>query len=170
MIISNSSPLILLTKINRLNLAKKLYKKIYIPAEVYTEVVVKGKNEKYGDAFVIEKEINAFIFIKELNSEYKKEAEKITGRIGTGESQAIALCLQENADLLLIDNLEPRKIAEIKKISCRSTPGILLEALKNKVISLTEYESDIKELTEYAWLSGTIVAQFLEAGYKLKGK
>ena len=132
MIISNSSPLILLAKINRLYLLETLYKKIYIPAEVYNEVIVKGKKEKYGDAFVIEKEINTIIFVKELNIKYNKEAERLTGSIGSGESQAIALCLQESANLFLIDNFEPRKIAETKKIKCRSTPGVLLEALKNK--------------------------------------
>lgn len=168
MIISNSSPLILLAKISKLDLLENLYDKITIPREVYNEVVIKGKNENYSDAALIEKYINEFIFVKDLNQENKKEAEKLKSILGSGESEAIALGIQEKAKLLLIDNLEPRKIAQMKGIKCRSTPSILLEALKNKVITFNEYESAIKELSKYAWLSGDIVAHFLDIGYKIK--
>jgi uncharacterized protein len=168
--ISNSSPLILLAKINRLELLKKLYKKIYVPHEVYSEVVIKGKKENYGDAAIIEKDINEYIFVINLNSEYQKEAEKLRYIMGSGESEALALCMQEKAKLLLMDNLEPRKIAQTKGIKCRSTPGILLESLNQKLITLEEYESAIKELSRHAWLSGDIVAHFLQKGYEIKYK
>ena len=170
MIISNSSPLMLLAKINKLSVLEKLYKKISIPYGVYNEVIAKGKKENYSDAALIERHINEVIFVINLKPEYRKEAEKLREIIGSGESEAIALCLQEKAKLLLIDNLEPRRIAQIKSIKCRSTPGILLEAFKNRIIVFNEYESAIKELSKYAWLSGDIVAYFLEKGYKIKGE
>jgi len=159
-----------LAKINKLSILEKLYKKINIPYEVYNEVVVKGKKENYSDAALIENHINKIIFVININSEHKKEVEKLRNIVGSGESEAIALCLQEKAKLLLIDNLEPRKIAQIRGIICRSTPGILLEALKNKIMTFNEYEFAIKELSRYAWLSGDIVAYFLEKGYKIKGE
>lgn len=167
MIISNSSPLILLAKINKLNILEKLYKKISIPYEVYNEVVVRGKKENYSDAALIENHINEFIHIIYLNKEHKERAEKLKGAVGSGESEAIALCIQEKAQLLLIDNSEPRKIAHINGIKCRSTLGILFEAFKKSVISLNDYESSIKELSKHAWISGDLVAYFLEKGYSL---
>src|SRR3989344_6170854 len=145
MITSNSSPLILLAKINKLNLLERLYGKVIIPYEVYNEAIIKGKNENYSDASVIEKCINEFIFVKNLSQEHKKEAEKLRSILGSGESEAIALSIQEKAKLLLIDNLEPRKIANLKGITSRSTPGILLEAFRKKIITFGEYESSIKE-------------------------
>ena len=105
-----------------------------------------------------------------INSEHRKETEKLRNIVGLGESEAIALCLQEKAKLLLIDNLEPRKIAQTKGIRCRSTPGILLDAFKNGIIRFEDYEAAIKELSKYAWLSGDIVAYFLGIGYKIKNK
>ena len=105
MIISNSSPLILLAKINKLNLLEKLYKKINIPYEVYNEVVITGKKENYSDAALIEKYIDEFILISPIKLEHKKELEKLKKILGSGESEAIMLCLQEKAKLLLIDNL-----------------------------------------------------------------
>ena len=168
MITSNSSPLILLAKINNLILLEKLYNKVTIPYEVYKEVVIKGKNENYSDAGLVEKFVNEFIFVKDLNQEYRKEAEKLKSILGSGESEAIALSVQEKSALLLIDNSEPRKIANLKGIKCRSTPGILLEAFRKKVITFDEYECLIMELSKYAWLSGDIVAYFLGIGYKIK--
>ena len=169
MIVSNSSPLILLAKINQLNLLMKLYSKVHIPYEVYQEVIVKGKQEHYSDAAIIERHINEFIFIIDLDAKHKHQAESLKNIIGSGESEALTLCMQKNAQALLIDNLEPRKIAQVKGICCKSTPGILLEALKTNIITWNEYESAIKELSRHAWLSGDVVAYFLAEGYKRKG-
>jgi uncharacterized protein len=168
MIISNSSPLILLAKIGKLSLLEKIYNKVLIPYEVYREVIIQGKKENYSDAALVEKYVNEFIFVKDLVQEHKKDAEKLKEVIGLGESEAIGLCIQEKSKSLLMDNLEPRKIAKSKGLECISAPGVLLEALKNRIITAEEYESAIKELSKFAWLSGDIVAHFLEIGYKLK--
>ena len=89
MIISNSSPLILLARINKLGIIKEIYKKIYIPKAVYNEVIVRGKEEKYSDAFIIERAVDDFIFIKELKEENLRESKKLNDVIGMGESGAI---------------------------------------------------------------------------------
>ena len=168
MIISNSSPLILLAKMNKLELLKKLYREVSIPKEVHKEVILMGKQEGYADAFLIEKAINDFIVVKDLKEKHEEEATKLHKIIGSGETGAIILAIKEKADLLLIDNLEPRKIAETQNIKCRSTPGILLEAYKKGIISHEEYTNSIKLLSKIAWLSGDIVAHFLDQGYKLR--
>lgn len=145
-----------------------MYNSITIPPKVHKEVVLRGKEERYGDAYIIEKFIGDFIFIKELKEKWGNEADKFNNILGSGESEAIALALQEKADLLLIDNLEPRKIAESNNIKCQSTPGILLGALKKYKINYEEYVTAIKELALFAWLSGDVVALFLEQGYKFR--
>ena len=43
-VISNSSPLIALSRINRLSVLKKLFGKIYIPDMVYKETVLQSNN------------------------------------------------------------------------------------------------------------------------------
>lgn len=166
MIISNSSPLILLAKINRLELLGKVYGKVHIPYEVYREVVIQGKKENYGNAAMIENHLGSIIFVENLNPTNKKKAEELKRVIGSGESEAIALCMQNKTNLLLMDNLEPRKIAQAQGLYCRSTPGILLDALKKKILTLNEYENAIKDLSRHAWLSGDVVAYFLENGRK----
>lgn len=167
MIVCNSSPLVLLPKINRLDMLKTLYKKVIIAKAVYEEVVTRGKEERYGDAFAIEKKTVDFIVVTELKKEFQKEAENLK-HLGKGEAESIALCKQLNS-ALLIDDWKSRKIAEMHGIKCRSTLGTILEALKKRIITLSEYEELIKELAKHAWLSGEVVAEFLQAGYKLKG-
>ena len=44
-VVVNSTPLIVLCNIDRLDLLKKLYGDIYIPQAVFDEVTVKGKRE-----------------------------------------------------------------------------------------------------------------------------
>lgn len=165
MIIADSSPLILLAKINKLALLKNMYKMVYVPESVYREVVIRGKEEQYGDAYLIERSVNDFISVKKVNEVWRKNMQEWNEMLGKGESEAIALALQEKATLLLMDNKEPREVAESKNIRCRSTPGILLEALKRKKINHEEYREMIMALASFAWLSGDIVAYFLNQGY-----
>lgn len=167
--ISDSSPLILFSKLDKLNLLKKLYSKVWIPEEVFREVVERGKKEGYADAYLIERNIEKFILVKELKEKYLRQAKELNAIYGSGESESIILAIQENADLILADNLEARKLAESRGIKWRSSLGILLEALKNDLIDLNEYEELITKLSEYAWVSGEVVGKFLKAGYKLKG-
>ena len=48
-IVTNSTPLIILSKINRLELLREIYPSIYIPEEVYTEVVINGIRKSRQD-------------------------------------------------------------------------------------------------------------------------
>ncbi len=169
MIISNSSPIILLSKINKVDVLKEIYGKVFIPYGVYNEAVTQGKEERYGDAAVVEKKIDDFIFVKALNKNHKDTAQSLMSLLGKGEAESIALCEQEKSGMLLMDDWRARKIAESKGIVCRSTLGVLLEALKKNIITLQVYENSIKDLARYSWLSGDVVVEFLQAGYKLKG-
>ena len=52
--VSNSSPLILLSKINKLEILTHTYDLIYIPEEVYEETVKKGLDNGHPDALLIQ--------------------------------------------------------------------------------------------------------------------
>ena len=97
MIISNSSPLIFLAKINKLFLLKDLYKEIIIPQAVYKEVIVTGKIKQYGDAYIIEKALGDSIIIKEVKGKMNSQLQKF---LGDGEREAIELALEQKSKLL----------------------------------------------------------------------
>jgi len=164
--ISDSSPLILLSKLKRIEFLKELYEEVWIPDDVYEEVVVKGKEEGYSDAYEVERNIQEFIRVKELDEEHSERAEEIKSGLGSGESEALMLALQEEAEMLLADDMEVRKMAKSKGITCRSTLGILLEALKEDIITLETYEECIEDLSNFSWISPEVVSKYLKAGYR----
>lgn len=168
-VVSDSSPLILMARIGCLELLRDLYKTVLIPEAVFNEAVNKGKEGGYGDAFLIEKEVGRFILVKNLKGEFTGQLKSLIKSYGRGESEAVLLCLQEKADIMLADDYDPRKLAETYGIKWLSTLGILFAALKKEFIDLEIYIKKITELSKYAWLSGDVVSSFLQAGYNLKG-
>ena len=153
MIISNSSPLIYLAKIQKLELLRNLFKEIIIPKEVYNEVS-KGKEEKYIDAFIIERAAtNGWIKVKEVGID--KEIERFASEIDLGEVAVISLAKKLNPSLILIDDASGRAIAESFGFNAKGTLYVLLKAYKKKLIN----KKEIKELVNKLIFSGFRVSQ-----------
>lgn len=105
-VISNSTPLIALSKIDNLNLLKDYFKEIFIPQEVYNEVVVAGRNRPGAEKV----ESADWIKVKEVKN--RVAVESLAINLGKGESEAIILA-REIDDLLIIDDGQARKTAEL---------------------------------------------------------
>ncbi len=137
--VSNSSPLILLAKIDRFNLLKDLFKLVYIPKSVYREVVVVGAG-RAGSKEVEEGVNNGWIKVE--TAQISPELELILGR---GEAEAIMLA--EKLKLpLIIDERKGRKIAERRGIKIVGTLGILLKAYKLGLIK--DLNTEIEKLVK----------------------
>lgn len=117
-IISDTSCLILLSKIDEFNLLKSIAKKVYITPAIFDE---------FG------KELPDWIIIKSpLNNQYQKIFE---ADIDPGEASAIALSLELENSILLIDDLKGRKTADRLKIKYSGTFGLILRAKQEGIIS-----------------------------------
>src|SRR3989344_5477655 len=103
MILSNASPLIYLGKIEKLDILKILFKEIIIPKQVYEEVVLKGKEERFFDALNVENSIKeGWIKVKEIDID--KEVNRLASEIDIGEIALISLAKKLRPSLLLIDD------------------------------------------------------------------
>ena len=118
-IICDSSVLIALDEVGSLHILKDLYKEILIPKAVKNEVF--GRRDLPN--FVKCIEIKEPIAFKVLES-----------NLQAGESEAICLCEEIDANLLIIDDLEGRRVAERLGINITGTLGVLLLAKKEKII------------------------------------
>ncbi|ODS35952.1 MAG: hypothetical protein A7316_05275 [Candidatus Altiarchaeales archaeon WOR_SM1_86-2] len=132
MIVSNSTPLIALSRINRLGLLKEYFTGIYIPREVYREVV------EYGGDLAGAKEVKDAGWIKIGKTKDNLGVEILMRSVDRGEAEAIILGKENNADLLLIDDKEGREIAEGLGVKISGTLGVLLLAAKDNKINLKD--------------------------------
>ena len=124
LVISDTTPIISLLKINRLGLLSDMFEEIIIPDAVYQELT---GNSKYMDQA---KTISESSFIKTVevpNDDIVKLLQRATG-LDKGESEAIILADEMKADLLLMDELQGRNVAKKMGIQITGTIGLLMEA------------------------------------------
>lgn len=116
-IVSDTSCLILLYKINRLDLLKDLFGNVTI-----TQIVADEFGIQLPDFITIENP-------KELN--YQKILETI---LDPGESSSIALALDKDDCLLILDDLKARKEAKQLKMDFTGTLGLFVVAKEKRLI------------------------------------
>lgn len=128
MVVSDTSPIICLIRLKRINLLNQLFGQVIIPKAVYDEVIIL---ETFGE------DLTGFINAKWLqlqdpqNSKMLNELGKL---LDSGEISAIALAKELKVKYLLIDEKRGRKIASEKGLIVIGTIGILLMAKKKGLI------------------------------------
>lgn len=143
-VISDTTPLISLLKINRLNLLEKLFGVVQIPKAVFAELT---ENPKYAsEAEII---INSpFIQVAdEIDENYVSLLRRSTG-LDLGESEAIYLSDIKKADLLLMDEIRGREVAVRMGLKIMGTIGILGLAYEDSIISKEEIKDAIEVLRD----------------------
>jgi predicted nucleic acid-binding protein len=95
--------------------------------------------------------------IKITNIELKKALNTF---LDEGESEAIALALQEKADLILLDDYEAREFARIYGLKISGIIGIILKAkYMGRISNLSEILENLRE-TGF-WLNEDLHSQIL---------
>lgn len=125
-VVSNSSPLIHLSKIGLLDILEKLFDEIIIPEAVYDECVVDGGERR--DAKSLEQA--EWIITKSIGKENLNLKRAFLKDVDEGEAEAIVLALEESADLILLDEYDARELARNHDLNITGVIGILLQAKK----------------------------------------
>jgi uncharacterized protein len=130
-VVSNSSPLIALARIGRLNLLASLYKRILVPAEVQYEVTVAGRGlpgaEEVRNANWIE--------VAPRRSPADPSLAQACRDLGAGERGTILLAKSLPADLILLDEWKARRIACEAGLSIMGCLGILEAAAGRGIVA-----------------------------------
>src|SRR6056297_1347560 len=116
-IISDTSCLIALSRIEKLDLLKDLYQEIIITNDVYQE---------FGGS------LPDWIIITEVKDKQKQK--DIEERLDKGEASSIALALEIGNTTMIIDEVKGRKIAQSFNNDIIGTIGIILLANKKGLI------------------------------------
>ena len=125
-VIVNSTPLIVLSNINHLNLLKDLYKDIYIPQAVFKEVTAKNDSACQQ----IKNNLN-WIHVCQIQDQSQKRMYQ--AKLHDGEVEVMILAQEnQNNDLVIIDDNSAKKTAKYLGLTVTGTLGVILKA-KNQV-------------------------------------
>lgn len=165
-VITDSTPLIWLSKIGKISLLKKIYKQIIIPLEVYNEVVTIGLQQGYSDAIVVKDSIEkGWIKVQTLNNTQAKRSQIIlehAEELHHGEVQAIILAQDYHA-LLLMDESSGRAFAETWGLKVHGTIYVILQGLRKSIQTKEETMTDIYSLVEKGFrVEPSIILQVLK--------
>src|SRR5712692_1638565 len=118
MVVSNSSPLVYLSALNDISLLREFFGTVAIPPSVYREVVVQGSGYPVSDTVR-----NAdWIRVEQLADRPCAIAPNV--RLHAGETEAILLAQQLEADALLMDDGDGVHTARSLGLNVIRTPGI----------------------------------------------
>lgn len=119
-IVSDTTPISELAKVNYLNLLPKLFGRVMIPQGVHDELTT-GQHP----AALRVRELSWLDVVAVNNRLAVKELQQV-GNLDLGESEAIALAEEMNADRLLIDEKAARRVAMARNLPLIGTMGVLL--------------------------------------------
>ena len=146
-VVSDSSPLITLAKIGRLELLPQLYQTVAITPQVYAEVVVSGAGLS-GSAEIA---ASKWIDVRPIKNVADLSIAQQRFGLGIGELSAIILGKEANADLVLIDEIKARKAAQEHGLVVLGCVRVLEDAFSSRFLP------DLREAYRQLLASGAYV-------------
>jgi predicted nucleic acid-binding protein len=135
-VVCNTSPLLVLAKLQRLGLLTQLYARLVIPGAVVDEVGAKA-----DDAAA---QIQALVATPRVTVQ-RATPQTLAGLpvdLGPGEREAIALALETAADVVVLDDQVGRRLARARRLQVTGTVGVLLEARSRGLLPALRPELD----------------------------
>jgi predicted nucleic acid-binding protein len=126
-VIADSSALVALSLCQSLPLLETLFGEVYVPLSVYKEVTFKGKPEAEA--------LGDYLQARVKPVDMENHPIQNTTNLGSGELEAIALYMDIDADLLIIDDARAKKAAYENGLEVMGSIGALLLAKERGLIT-----------------------------------
>jgi uncharacterized protein len=158
-IVSNTSPILNLAIIGHLHLVREQFTIVRIPPSVLHELRL--NEELPGSQSIRQAVEQGWIIVEEIHD--RKVVRVLQRELDWGESEAIALALQIDADRILLDEREARRVAKSLDLQVTGILGVLLRAQKEG--QLASLEQAVTELQERAgfWIAPELRRGLLES-------
>ena len=148
-VVSDSGPIIALSKINQLNILNHHFGNIYISEATYNELVKKGKG-MFGS-----EEVEKSDWIKVAKVKDEVAVKVLELELDRGEAETIILGNEFKADFVLLDESIARRVANLLNLKVKGTIGILVLAKKDGIIK--KLKPILNELrTKDVWISDEV--------------
>ncbi|WP_404790867.1 DUF3368 domain-containing protein [Altericista sp. CCNU0014] len=158
LIVSNTSPILNLAIIEHLDLIKQQFIQVIIPPGVLGELKV---NEDRPGSLALRNAVSeGWIKIQPL-TQSQTVVQLLRQTLDQGESEAIALALEQQADYILLDERDGRKVAKSLGLNVTGVLGVLLKAKQSGAISqLKPLLEDLIQVAGFR-ISPVLLAQLL---------
>ena len=156
MIVSNTTPISNLLHLNRIEILQHLFKKIHIPPAVKQELEVTfSAHSKWRQCLK-----NEFFIIRNIKNPLLIRQLRL--QLHPGEAEALCVCMENKADLCLLDDKDARVIAGLNKIPVTGTLGILIQAKNKGMLDSVKYSMDELKNCHHFWISNAMYKKVLE--------
>lgn len=158
--ISDSSTLMHLSMIGRLNLLQEFFEEILVPPAVWKEVVEEGQD--WGGSQEVE-EAARLGWLKVVVPTNQELVQLLKRSLDNGESEAIALALEHETEVLLLDESDARKVADVYQLRKTGIIGLLMRAKhEGKLASLREELDSLRQEAGF-WIGNDLYQEVLRA-------
>ncbi len=157
-VITDTTPILSLLKINKLYLLRELYKQIIVPHAVFREIE-NGKQKPY---------YQNLMHTDWIKIEYLKNPASLDFFIDldAGEAEVLILAKEMNADLVILDEILGRRYAKQLGLNMTGTIGILLKSKEMGLIN--SINGLLTELSEKGtWFNPKLIKMALKLSNEL---
>ena len=154
-VVINSGPLMALAKLGLLDLLPRLYGQVSFPTAVFAEVVVRGRERGYSDAFLVQLAVQQWKLKVLEVSEGDLPPDIQDLPLDAGEKQTLYLAQRDKADLALFDDEKVREEAKARGMNIKGTLGVIIQAYRTGLVGFNDVESTIEAIIarEDIWIS-----------------
>lgn len=154
-VVSDASPIINLARIEALHLLAKRYETVVLPEVVWTEIVVDGEGQPGARA------VQSATWIERQAVANRDLVWSMHRDLDKGEAEAVALAVDTEDVLLLMDERLGRETADHFDLACVGLIGVLIEAKENEhVDALRPYLQALRNEAGF-WISDQLYRRVL---------
>jgi len=140
MIVADASPLIFLSKLNRLDLLKKLFASgIVVPGQIQEELL--AKKLPPDEMVLLER------FLSSCTVQVETKPRSFSKGLSEADSAALTLAIREQA-LLVVDDAALRRMAKAHGLTVLGTLGLLLLGVRKDILTPATAKAAVHELVE----------------------
>lgn len=154
-VVSDTSPVLSLARIGRLDLLRTLYQQVLIPPAVYEELRDAASRSRGSIDF------GAFEWLVVGVASDRRRVEALCADLDPGEAEAIVLAIERRADVLLIDERRGRRTASSAGLTVTGLIGVVAQAKRTGVIEMAKPILDELIRTGRFWVGPRLYAEVL---------
>ena len=154
-VVSDTSPVLNLVRIGRLQLLPSLYRQVLIPPAVYQELTTSRR----GDTAAIDLVGEPWLIVASPTDQTR--VRELRESLDPGEAEAIVLAIERRASLLLMDEKRGRQTATAAGLTVIGLLGVVTKAKRSGLIDLGKPVLDELIRTARFWIGPDLYAAVL---------